>query len=121
LANVVELEPAERAPVQITAQVFLEIAERVLVHGVDMIDSAELFHAEAAAAGAPAGPAKQEKIPLVALFPTAAFLARQDSVIDEFLVELSWDAHQRAAALSTLPHVCPFISNIANRWQLAGK
>jgi hypothetical protein len=65
LSNVVELEAAGGAPVNASAEPFLKVADRVLVHGVDMIDLAQLFHLEAPAAWATACCAKHEEKPLV--------------------------------------------------------
>jgi hypothetical protein len=98
LAQIVELKPAERAPVQITAQKFLEIAERILVHRVDMIDSTELFHAITSATGAAAFSAEEEQKPLVPGFAGAAFLALQNGMVDKLLAERTADPHQVTTA-----------------------
>jgi hypothetical protein len=59
-ADVVKLEPAERAPVNIPPEPFLHVTQRVLVHWVDVIDAAQLLHSKTSAARAAAGPAKEE-------------------------------------------------------------
>ena len=42
------------------AEILLQIAERILIHGVDMIDAAQLLHFEATAPGTAAGAAEEE-------------------------------------------------------------
>src|SRR5882672_11111966 len=61
LADVVKLEAAERAPVNIPADPFLQVTQRVLVHRVDVVDSAQLLHAKTSATRATAGPSEQEQ------------------------------------------------------------
>jgi hypothetical protein len=73
--------------VQVRSEIFLEIAERILVHRVDVIDPAQLFHTKAAATGAAALSPEEKEEPLVPKLALAAFSALQDSVIDESLTE----------------------------------
>src|SRR5260221_10348323 len=103
-ADIVELEPAEWTPVQIAAHEFLQIAERILVHRVDVIDAAQLFHAKRAAAGAAALAAEQEQKPLVADFAAAALPALQDGMVDKLLADRTLGPYQLPAPTSTLPH-----------------
>jgi hypothetical protein len=119
LAEIVELEPAERAPVQIAAEELLQIAKRILVHPVDVIDSAQLFHAKTTAAGTTALSAEQEQKPLVLDFPPVAFPALQDGMVDKPLADRTPNPYKLASATHALPHFSPFISNIANPWQAA--
>ena len=119
LAQIVKLQPAERAPVQARAEKLLQIAKWILVDRVDVIDSAELFHAKTSTTGAAALSAEQEQIPLVPHFAAAAFLAPQNSVIDELLAQRSANAYQYTSATHAILHVCSFIPNIANPRQVA--
>jgi len=105
--------------VDLGAGVFLHVAERVLVHRVDVIHSAQLFHAKTSTPGAAALSAEQEQIPLIPHFAAAAFLAPQNSVIDELLAQRSANAYQYTAATHAILHVCSFIPNIANPRQVA--
>jgi hypothetical protein len=120
LADVVKLEAAERAPVNIPSDPFLQVTQRVLVHRVDVVYAAQLLHAKTSAARTPAGPTEQEQEPLIARLPTAALLALQYGVISEFVEERSLNTDQNAPATCTIPRE-PFISKIAKTWQLAGK
>jgi hypothetical protein len=106
--------------VQISTHPLLHIAQRVLVHRVDVIDAAQLLHSKASAAWATAGSPEQEQIPLVPRLALAAFLALQDGVIAELIEERSGNTNQNTTATRTLTRE-PFISNIAKAWQLAGK
>jgi hypothetical protein len=119
LADVVKLEAAEWAPVNIPADPFLQVTQRVLVHRVDVVDAAQLLHSKTSAARATAGPSEQEQEPLVARLAPAAFLALQDGVIAEFVEKRSLNTDQNTPATRTLPRE-PFISKIAKTWQLAG-
>jgi hypothetical protein len=100
--------------VQACAEKLLQIAKWILIHRVDAIQSAELFHAKTSTPGAAALFAEQEQIPLVPRFASAAFLAPQNSVIDELLAERSANAYQDTPATHAILHVCSFIPNIAN-------
>jgi hypothetical protein len=104
-AKVVELEPAERTPVHVRAEVFLEIAQWVLIHRVNLVDSAELLYAEAATAGAAACPSEQKQEPLILCFSAAAAAARPDGVISELLIELAAHSYIHAAAALAIPHL----------------
>jgi hypothetical protein len=73
--------------VKISPDVLLQPAERIPVHGVDVIHTSQLFHPEAAAARAAALPSEEEQEPLIACFPASALLALQDCMIGELLEE----------------------------------
>jgi len=90
--------------VQIAAQEFLQIAERILVHRVDVIDAAQLFHAKATAAGAAALSAEQEQKPLVADFAAAALPALQDGMVDKLLADRTLKPYELASTTYTMPH-----------------
>src|SRR5436305_514546 len=60
LADVIKLEAAEWTPVNISADPFLQITQRVLVHRVDVVDAAQFLHSKASAARTAAGPSEQE-------------------------------------------------------------
>jgi hypothetical protein len=120
LADVVKLETAERTPVNIPPEPFLHVTQRVLVHRVDVIDAAQLLHSKASAAGAAAGPAKEEKEPLVPRLALAAFLAFQDSMVAQLIEHRSTNTDQNTTATHTMTRML-FISNLAKAWQLAGK
>jgi hypothetical protein len=106
--------------VNIPAEPFLHVTQRVLVHRVDVIDAAQLLHSKASAAGAAAGPAKEEKEPLVPRLAPAAFLAFQDRMVTQLIEQSSTNTDQNSTATHTMTRV-PFIANLAKTWQLAGK
>jgi len=106
--------------VNIPADPFLQVTQRVLVHRVDVVDSAQLLHAKTSAARATARSSEQEQEPLVARLAPAALFALQDGVISELVEQRSPNTHQNAPATRTIRRE-PFISKIAKTWQLAGK
>ena len=87
----------------IPTEPLLQITNRVLIHWVDVIDAAQLIHAETAAARTTAGPSEKEQEPLVARLAPAALLALQDGVIGEFVKKGSLNTDQHASATSTIP------------------
>jgi hypothetical protein len=100
------LQPAEGAPVQIGAEPFLQITERILIHRVDVIDAAQFFHPEIAAPGTTAGSPEKKQKPLVPSLAGAALPALEDSVIRKLLPECAGNANHVAPTTSTIPHVC---------------
>jgi len=91
--------------VQIAAEELLQIANRILVHRVDVIDSAQLFHAKTTAAGAAALFAEQEQKPLVVDFPPVAFPALQDGMVEKLLADRTAKPYKLTSATHAVPHV----------------
>jgi hypothetical protein len=51
--------------VQVRSKEALEVAQRVLIHGVDLVDAPQFSHAVIAAVRTAADPADQKQIPLI--------------------------------------------------------
>jgi hypothetical protein len=91
--------------VQTTAEEFLQVADRVLVHRIDVIDSAQLFNTKTTAAGTAALFAEQEQKPLVPDFPPVAFPALQDGMVDKPLADRTAKPYKLTSATHAVPHV----------------
>jgi hypothetical protein len=83
---------------------FLKIANRVLVHRVDIIDLAELLQVEAAADRAATSSSKHEEKPLVERLPCAALSALKNGAINESIAEGTGNPDQFVSAYPTISH-----------------
>jgi hypothetical protein len=90
--------------VDTSAEPFLKVADRVLVHAVDIIDLAQLLYVKASAEWTTAGSSKHEEKPLVERLPCAAPSTRKNGAINESIADGTGNPDQFVSAYATVSH-----------------